>query len=194
MVTCKECGYLAIRNVETRALCEAEEEFRNTAELPTNFNGVVIFETTPICYRRRRARNTYGKTKTEICTKLNDEIDCDSFIDWNHGHSPREHLEMDILERQRVWQESRLADDREQAERRLTKDREYRELEAAASLARHEASLARQDRSLATAQEALENAQKQLKIRWLNVGISVVSLVASAIATSIATLVAMRWL
>jgi len=95
---------------------------------------------------------------------------------------------MDILERQQVWQESRLAADRELAERRLTEDREYREREAAASLARHEASLARQDKSLATAQKAIENARKQLRVRWFGFGVSVIALVTSAIATLIATL------
>jgi hypothetical protein len=58
--------------------------------------------------------------------------DCSRFIQWQQGHSPKEHLEMQAAADQRKWQEERLeADRKHQAEQKAADAKRHEEQRAA---------------------------------------------------------------
>ena len=48
---CQSCGFLAVREVQSRQLVEAEEKFRAAGE-PVFFHGVAADEAMPLCLKR----------------------------------------------------------------------------------------------------------------------------------------------
>ena len=129
-VQCGNCGYLAVRNLQTRQLMEMEDDFRKTGCHPLGKDNKLVYQHRPICFRMEKQFieeasaidsefSLDDTTFSEVFHKLlNDNRDCKSFTEWNQGLSPKEHLEMAISEKllveQRLWQanETKLAEER----------------------------------------------------------------------------------
>jgi len=93
-----------------RRLMDAELSFRDGGEVPkttSSSGGLEAHEEVPICFVRViHFPGDWFRTKTgeQRRNELNSEIECDEFTPWQQGLTPKEHLEMNILERQRAWQ------------------------------------------------------------------------------------------
>jgi hypothetical protein len=141
MVKCSECGFLAIRNAETRNLEEVEFKPRQSGDIGKL--GVQRYVLIPVCFAMvanfdeeieelrkspeyTEKRNGYGQVtwpqwSTFVKVVLNKERECESFTRWHQGFTPKEHREM--LDRQEMlkWQA-----DREDADRKWrTRQRWY---------------------------------------------------------------------
>lgn len=135
MVRCADCGFLAMRNAETRVLCETEGGFRKTGNHPrmltARFN---VYEEVPICFKDARDFKeigvVWGATDAEQrVAALNLEHDCKQWEDWRQGLSPKEHQEM--LDRQKLieWQADREDKDRQWRDDQRKSDHRWRALE-----------------------------------------------------------------
>jgi hypothetical protein len=137
MVRCSECGFLALRNIETRNLDEAEEEFRKLGRLSeySKFHPVKEFDTPfykdeeltryvhedlPVCFAKicdfgilctqaTTATSTYSE---DILSVINTKRPCESFTKWHRGFTPKEHQEMIDREAMMRWQSQREDADR----------------------------------------------------------------------------------
>src|ERR1700694_4175901 len=115
MVKCSECGYLALRNLETVALAEADSMFREIGRPIEPSNALPLnsaFDFFPICFSQQinfvqefsdagakrhpveGEPNPYGV----IAAIINAERECTKFTGWQQGFTPKEHRE--ILDRQ----------------------------------------------------------------------------------------------
>ncbi len=116
MVKCSECGFLALRNLDTRQLDEADKTFRdygNTTTIEhwqegpidTSKYPATRHDYRPVCLARKadfydllekRRKDSPGKTMSQGLVK--DEIQskrcCDKFTKWDQGFNPKEHREM----------------------------------------------------------------------------------------------------
>ena len=129
MVKCSECGFLALRNIETGDLDEAEEEFRThgwrreySRSHPAQITGTsfhreeeltrYVHEVLPICFARRcdfwavcteaaQAATSESTRSENIRLVINTERKCRSFVKWQQGFIPKEHREMIDWERER---------------------------------------------------------------------------------------------
>ena len=107
MVKCADCGYLAVRHLETRELREAEGNYRDTGEIPRDLNRPKhLYEEVPLCFEHLRifdpqqCASAAGRQEA-----LQAEIGpCVGFTEWHHGFTPKEHREM--LDRRQMleWQ------------------------------------------------------------------------------------------
>jgi hypothetical protein len=100
---CADCGFLAVRNIYSRGLEEAEKTFRDTGAQPTTVT-----------------HNTDG---TLII------IGCDEFTEWQQGSSPKEHREMMDRKEMLKWQADREDADkkwREQQEQKHSTEEWHR--------------------------------------------------------------------
>lgn len=117
-VKCQECGFLAWRNIHTRELVEAEAEYRKNpdmsiTELARNF------QSEPLCYLaaydiRREIKEHVAipgsngqEPSNKVLHVISKERDCLSYTEWTHGLSPKEHLNMNLLEAQRKREDAR---------------------------------------------------------------------------------------
>ena len=95
VVRCRDCGFLAMRNVETRKLEEAEETLRNTGQIPAQHR-MKRHESLPVCFMAAvnlRAEAT-GEDPVHVLEIVNRERQCAAFTNWNVGYTPKEHREM----------------------------------------------------------------------------------------------------
>lgn len=101
MVTCSGCGYLAIRQRESRALVSVEGEMRLNGAMPSNPSGshVEFYERAPICFAMVGApydefdqHSPFGPA-TEFVRVVMTERVCAKYTPWRQGFSPREHRE-----------------------------------------------------------------------------------------------------
>lgn len=130
-VKCAECGFLALRDLRSRALYEAEEDFRNAAKIPPSTPpGVpgVSFDNSPLCLMRKenfsRPVDSDGRSQLVRYSAATDEgkgdlleiiqrvRTCDGFTEWQCGFTPSEHEEMKLLEEQRNWQREQERENR----------------------------------------------------------------------------------
>ena len=109
-VKCCDCGFLAVRNKQTRQLMEAELEIRANHETKDT-----IYELLPICFRMeeqleddisqlKRGTKLAGKTGIswiDISMVTDRYRDCISFTKWQQGWTPREHFDMDLMKEQK---------------------------------------------------------------------------------------------
>lgn len=154
-VKCKDCGYLAVQCDTTRQWIEASRDFRNTGfiewesfartgqwEDPSSLAGRRIYREEPACFRGKAdfvaELELFGHGRIpgeeERCKVFDKERDCDGFRRWQLGFTPKEHLEMDLLEKQRDWQqrEAQLQRDWQVAQEAKADSRHRQHLQVAA--------------------------------------------------------------
>ena len=115
MIKCADCGFLAVRNLRTRQLEEAEKEYRDRAYISlTGEEGKLHprLESLPLCFvasydLQDEIRNKSPKKEVDsrnIIAVVNADRDCDKSTKWLLGFTPKEH--QDILDRQEIlkWQ------------------------------------------------------------------------------------------
>lgn len=142
MVKCSECGFLAVRNMETRNLEEIEFESRQSGIIKTQ-RYVYI----PVCFvvianfaeeiNNLKQLPKYEEKKDAIggvlwphysdfiIETLKKERECKSFTKWHQGSTPKEHQEMIDRESMLKWQAEREEADkkwREQQEQKHSKE------------------------------------------------------------------------
>jgi hypothetical protein len=114
-ICCRNCGFLALRNAETMELPEADSHFRDTGGLRNSIQQR-SFEPRPVCFvRANNLPVEVGETHpVDIVKKVIQESrDCDCFMEWQQGFTPKEHFEMNLLQKERERQDQRDKDDRE---------------------------------------------------------------------------------
>jgi hypothetical protein len=100
MAKCAECGFLAILNEETGELQETQWLIRQDGVLAS-----------PLCFMRvydlwaesNTPRGNYdftSRTSSLIVATLQKERECNQFVKWQQGFSPKEHREMIDREKQ----------------------------------------------------------------------------------------------
>jgi hypothetical protein len=120
MAKCVECGFLSLRNVETRALDEAEETFRKdgkTVSVERSYPQEIgmarfiteeaisryVHEKLPICFAgscdlRALISELVADKECDIYegikTITHENRECDLFAEWRQGSTPKEHQEM----------------------------------------------------------------------------------------------------
>ena len=135
MRKCSKCGFLALRNVVTRQLEEAEGSIRTSGRLPIlqGCDGYVYSET-PICLLRaasfsREMREIGGNRDDARRLIFAKERDCDLFTDWHQGFTPKEHREMLDLREEREWRDKIDKRDKDWRENQAREDRRWRIIE-----------------------------------------------------------------
>ena len=125
MAKCSDCGYLAVRNVDSRDLEEAEESFRRKGTGPLaeiySGKGHLRHEKQPLCFAMVHSfRDDFEKAIKEgkpendrVRQIIQKERPCDEFTEWKQGCTPKEHREM--LDRQWMldYRKKREQEDRE---------------------------------------------------------------------------------
>jgi len=129
-VRCDDCGCIALRMKANRALVELEGPMREGEKPPTIFadRGSAfalidvedVYEELPVCicgeasFRNDlEARQQVVKDQcrlwcsADLVQLLLVERECSSFIKWRQTMSPREHVEMNVLEMQRIREDER---------------------------------------------------------------------------------------
>lgn len=139
-VKCADCGLLAWRVIETRVIAEVEMEFRETA----NFSGATVrdkHEPMPLCSAHaanlREAIQIAGETPLpeHVLRVIQQNRECDAFIEWMPGLTPREHMEVVFRKEQRAFEKEMREEQRafekslrdEQSSRNDAKDRQQAE-------------------------------------------------------------------
>lgn len=105
-VSCRDCGYLALRNFRTRELMEAESGVRDNWKLPHTEEGfgsaahrkpIYVFK--PLCFMMEEqffnAVDKCADSNPEpILAVLAQDRECQNYTAWKQGWTPREHWEM----------------------------------------------------------------------------------------------------
>jgi len=131
-VKCAACGFLAVIRISPRELAEAEAEYRSRGHIADN-NGRLVYEEFPVCFvRAARLKSEWVATRQagqEPTGILKSERDCSAFIPWQQGFSPKEHVEMQLLEQQRTWQATRENDQRNWQKQESADNKKWRAFE-----------------------------------------------------------------
>lgn len=157
MVRCADCGFLAIRNCQTRQLVEVELGVRKGASFPTeelppseqtgryNFLGPEtkpIYVHQPICFMVETEAMRESQEVAEASERDKDDADkhfqafiakprvCESFTPWIQGLTPREHREMLDQRQLLTFQKEREDSDREWRRSQAEQDHIWRRDEA----------------------------------------------------------------
>lgn len=95
LIKCSDCGFLAIRHRFNRLLREAEDTFRQSAQLPPVGEGME-YEPQPLCSKGAFdiRKEIKGDSKDDTLEAINRGRRCEAFTDWRPGYSPREHQQM----------------------------------------------------------------------------------------------------
>jgi hypothetical protein len=159
-VRCVDCGLLALRGTQVDEIFEANLEFRETGKA-TSPQGKWIYQPTPLCFAR--AVDLHKKLKEkgypEIIGAITQAIDCNSFVPWMQGYSPKEHADMELqrqilelhrkredadrdwrerqAEREHGWREQSVRDDKAWREQQAKDERGWREQQAKSEDRRH---------------------------------------------------------
>ncbi|MCE9565881.1 MAG: hypothetical protein K8U57_27985 [Planctomycetes bacterium] len=133
-VRCADCGYLAIRDRQTRELVEVEVGLRKKWELPTLPGaGFYQYEDFPICLQHKSSLRIEKASyrHEEVIDLLQQERDCDGFMEWQHGFSPKEHQEMQLAQELQRQQLAQREQERDWQDRRDTEQRRWQDQLAA---------------------------------------------------------------
>ena len=125
---CVDCGYLAVRDKETRRLHEAERDETGNVAFPKvrsiASGGILLTKyDLPICFTRNSnllseygarpsdadAYNIWQANTQEVLIR---ERDCSHFTDWLQGFTPKEHLDMNDRKTMLEMEERRRRNDR----------------------------------------------------------------------------------
>jgi hypothetical protein len=141
-VKCKDCGFLSVRNRQTRELAEVESPHRESGHSPLMADlAKPVYDTRPICFvqaadlikeqesglpepPQHPTRDDYVAQFLKVIQR---DRECNRFTTAIHGHTPREHKDMIESREQRDWQEERLKADRKQQQDQREKDRQWQE-------------------------------------------------------------------
>lgn len=123
MVKCVNCGFLAARNMDTRELEELDGTFREYGRPPlrriggrNQYKGQYDI---PLCFVQ--AVNFYSEVESmgklsepqyEVKSLIEQDRQCDSFVKWQQGFTPKEHREMLDRKEMLKWQARREASDK----------------------------------------------------------------------------------
>ena len=106
MVKCADCGYLAVRNVDSRELEEVEEDFREKGTGPVverhAGNPHLRHEKQPLCLLGAEGLSEDFRAAIEnklpengrVRGIIQKERPCREFREWRQGSTPKEHREM----------------------------------------------------------------------------------------------------
>ena len=140
MVKCADCGFLAVRNIETRELDSPDHQYRSTGTIPVSLlkHNRQLYEERPVCIRKS-PDFPYNPDEDSPDTPRREAIvqtehGCVLWGEWQPVLTPKEHRE--LLDRQwvidreeRSDKEMRAREDRRDAEvRRLQERLHNREL------------------------------------------------------------------
>jgi hypothetical protein len=114
MVKCADCGYLGAREVNSHQLVNPRAEQRQTgAPSRGNRNGlsVALTRTDPICaiaaFDLQAEMGNPGAgafAEAAVAEVITKDRKCNRFTDNMPALTPKEHIEMNMLEEQREWQ------------------------------------------------------------------------------------------
>jgi hypothetical protein len=96
MVKCPDCGYLAVRNYETRQPLDAEELFRERGFIPAPGRASIdlIYDEFPSCFARafdlRIERGGTQPSHDKRGEVVNKPRECPKFTPWVQGFTPKE--------------------------------------------------------------------------------------------------------
>lgn len=153
MVRCVECGYIAVRNVDSNCLDEAGNDFREKGLVALGRehgrNQYQLHERQPVCFvqcydLRAEIRQAFvtGKDETGcVLQVISMERECNGFTKWQQGFAPKEHREM--LDRRWMldFQSRRENEDREWREKQRNEDLAWREIQEKKADNRHSTEL-----------------------------------------------------
>ena len=137
---CAECGYLTIHNRKTRELVEVETAIRGGGKIPafadeTRTGDQPVYEKPFLCFMREPQVTadlqdgtypSFEKQRDAVFHKLRT---CESWTAWKQGFTPKEHLEMNLLQEQRDWQRKCQDADQSWRESQDRRDRRWRVFE-----------------------------------------------------------------
>lgn len=135
MAKCAECGYLAVLNRSTQELRDVSDQWRRTGGIPISGP----HECCPYCFVKAfpiedEMRGAGSAEQDRFLQVIKLERNCQRFISWQQGLSPKEHREMDLqaklMEAQNaIRRESQAREDaiHEQARRWQLEDRAWQE-------------------------------------------------------------------
>jgi hypothetical protein len=176
MVKCVQCGLLAVRHTETEQLREVTLEYReyweNLLAKPANPPGQLEqrYNPVPACIvmaaNLSKVVGDVPPFPAKVSKVITMERECDKFVAWMQGHTPREHQD-------RILAERMLEKQQERENNRLKEDREYRDEQRRQDLDREE-KRAREDR---------ETAKREGRRFWIMfvVGMTLVPLFAAVL-------------
>lgn len=106
MVRCADCGYLAVRKLATREICEAELRLRKSWDMPAHGN-YSLYDAFPLCFvlAPELEKGLIAGGKENVLRMIQREHNCEAFTPWMNGHTPKEHQEMIRELEHRKWQE-----------------------------------------------------------------------------------------
>ena len=115
MVKCQDCGFLSLRKHATQELIEATEYTRQQGVLKPDGQCEMV----PVCFvkafnfsKESQPRSGADENNQERVRIFTTERDCNSWVEWQQGYTPKEHKEMLDQEALRKWQEDRRESDR----------------------------------------------------------------------------------
>lgn len=106
MVKCVECGFLAVRHLETQVLVGPGDNQRKTGAPPEGMELRANLDITPVCAigACELQEDVVGPIAAYAAKAMQKERECSLFTPWIPVLSPKEHLDMTVLERQKEWQ------------------------------------------------------------------------------------------
>jgi hypothetical protein len=102
MFQCSKCGLVGVHSEKHGGSAEVNSAFRETGELPP---GDFWDHCTVLCFGLARA--AFHDNPPIRKNELVEPRPCTKFLDWHPGFSPKEHIQMDIWERQKVREDAR---------------------------------------------------------------------------------------
>ena len=143
MVKCVDCGYLGVREIDNQRLVNPGAEQRKSGQPPGNFNGVAITLVEPICTVAAfdLEAEVSGPGPAPAAKVMDKDRECEQFTEWVPALTPKEHLDMNLLERQRDWQRQCEKEDREWREKCSREDKKWREEQARLAQEQHRETL-----------------------------------------------------
>ena len=101
MKTCKNCGFLALRDKHTRELGEADEGYRELLDLRSGPSPFPVCFVSAVNLRFEIDAPTQEAIMEVIVFK--DRSDCPGWTPWQQGFTPKEHREMLDRKEEREW-------------------------------------------------------------------------------------------
>ena len=108
MEKCIDCGLLAWRDARSGELLEVPIEWRNAGK---RFHDVISGYASRILCLAQKETFPGNFPRDSACSEaVSKNRECDSFIAWYQGFTPKEHMEMrlskDLIESEQKWREA----------------------------------------------------------------------------------------